>query len=512
MSQFGKLSLLIGFCIFLIGSALRILLGLGDVSWAVWAPVFVLMLGVLATLIKDRKFFIEFLTLKTTRHGTHMGTAILGVLIFLIAINFISFSRNKKWDLTDEKLNSLSEQSAQILKGLDSEFKMVGFFLENVPEQNAAKEQFLQLTEMMRDESSFVKLETVNPQKRPDLVKRYGVELPGVVVLLYKGKQNTISEISEENLINGIIKISRGEAKVIYALSGHGEVDLDESGPLGGSSFKKGLEESNYEIRELNLVQTPKVPEDASILMILGPRQALFKSEVDLIRGYLKNGGRLFVAADPGQKHEISQVTQLVGIQFEDNYIIDSVGQLVGASAALAVGVLYSSTSPITKGFQNQMSGFQLASVLSTIANNTSFQVEELVQSSPSSFSKKRIESSVSYNSREEKKGPFAIGMSSEGSFEGSEKPSAATIFGDSDFLTNQFLLQLPMNRDLALNSVSFLTQEKDLISIRPKAPKGSNFILTQTQFLVLLFGVLLPVPILSLISSIVLWYKRRHA
>jgi ABC-type uncharacterized transport system involved in gliding motility auxiliary subunit len=245
--------------------------------------------------------------------------------------------------------------------------------------------------------------------------------------------------------------------------------------------------------------------------MILGPKQALFESEISLIQDYLKSGGKIFIAGDPGQKHNLSKITNLVGVNLDGTYIIDSVGQLVGASAALAVGVLYSPSSEITKGFQNQMSGFQLASPVSSLGSQN-FKVDELVKSSPSSFNKKNIESSVSFNKETDKKGPFAIGISSVGKLQGSDKESFSVIFGDSDFLTNQFFLQLPMNRDLALNSVSFLTQEKDLISIRPKTPKMTSFVITQTQFLILLFGVILPVPLLSLIGSIFLWYRRRHA
>ncbi len=512
MSQFGKLSLLVGFSILIIGSVLRILLGLDELVWAVWTPVIIFGLCVVLAVFKDRAFFLEFFTLKTTRHGMNMGTVILGVLVLLAALNFIAASRNKKWDLTDEKLNSLSEQSIQILKGLDSELKLVGFFIDNVPEQASVKEQFLQVSELMRSESSQIKIETVHPQKRPDLVKQYGVEFPGVVVISYKGKQNTVTEITEESVVNAIIKISRGQSKVIYSLTGHGELSLSGQGPLEAGSFKKSLEESNYDVRELNLVQTPQIPEDTEVLMILGPKQALFESEIALIREYLKKGGKIFIAADPGQKHNISNLVTLVGVNFEDNYIIDSVGQLIGASAALAVGVLYSATSEITKGFQNQMSGFQLASAVSGLGGSSIFKTDELVKSSPSSFSKQAIESSVAFNKMTDKKGPFAIGISSTGKVDGAEKESFSVVFGDSDFLANQFYLQLPMNKDLALNSVAFLTKEKDLISIRPKTPKMIQFVITQTQFLILLFGVILSVPLISLITSIVLWYRRRHA
>ncbi len=46
-------------------------------------------------------------------------------------------------------------------------------------------------------------------------------------------------------------------------------------------------------------------------------------------------------------------------------------------------------------------------------------------------------------------------------------------VFGDSDFVTNGYL-GIPGNRDLFLNSVNWLAQQENLISIRPRDPERS--------------------------------------
>ena len=58
------------------------------------------------------------------------------------------------------------------------------------------------------------------------------------------------------------------------------------------------------------------------------------------------------------------------------------------------------------------------------------------------------------------------------------QKVMKLIVFGDSDFLTNGLLNAQGVNRDLALNSISYLLNEPDLISIRPKRLKATQLIL----------------------------------
>jgi ABC-type uncharacterized transport system involved in gliding motility auxiliary subunit len=89
-------------------------------------------------------------------------------------------------------------------------------------------------------------------------------------------------------------------------------------------------------------------------------------------------------------------------------------------------------------------------------------------------------------------------------------KAFQAVVFGDSDFLSNRGLF-LGVNRDLALNAFAGLTNQKDLLSIRPKLPKGSIVVLTQVSRLMIIISFM-ALPILLLLTSGVLWFRRRGA
>jgi hypothetical protein len=115
------------------------------------------------------------------------------------------------------------------------------------------------------------------------------------------------------------------------------------------------------------------------------------------------------------------------------------------------------------------------------------------------------------YLIREKKNGAFTLAAAIKGKLQGGEKDYTAIVFTDSDFLGNQ-LLYKNLNRDLALNTVAYLAKEENLISITAKEVGITKMEITPSQFLVFIFGFIVPLPILFMIIGGVLWYRRRYA
>jgi ABC-type uncharacterized transport system involved in gliding motility auxiliary subunit len=88
-------------------------------------------------------------------------------------------------------------------------------------------------------------------------------------------------------------------------------------------------------------------------------------------------------------------------------------------------------------------------------------------------------------------------------------KEGRVIAFGDADFASNTFFA-IQGNRDLVLNTVAWLAEDPDLITIRPKDPEDQRMFLTGRQQIVV-FGIALLVwPILFVVVGIAVWWKRR--
>jgi len=242
---------------------------------------------------------------------------------------------------------------------------------------------------------------------------------------------------------------------------------------------------------------------------IVGPAVAYLDEEIKWLRDYAQSGGRLFIALDPGQRHNLANLTKTLGVEFQNNYVLTR-SPLVGWGPAGVLGVGFDLASEVTRSFPNGASFalFPLASELKVAqGKDAAVEVKEIVKSDNTSFT---MVDPTKPLSSVPKTAPVTMGMTAKGPAGKDGKFFEAVVFGDSDFISNRGMA-VGINRDLALNAFAQLTNQTDLISIRPKLPKGTMVVLSAMQRLIIVI-VGLSIPLLLLVSAAVIWFRRRGA
>src|SRR6185312_9135177 len=112
-SRKAKIFFLIAFVLLVVCFAVQFMTGL-------WLNLnTLLMYGagtcVIGAIFFDRNLYWEFFTMRTTKHGMNMGLSILIVIVLLVCVNYLAALHGKSWDVTQEKLNSLSDESANVM-------------------------------------------------------------------------------------------------------------------------------------------------------------------------------------------------------------------------------------------------------------------------------------------------------------------------------------------------------------------------------------------------------------
>jgi ABC-type uncharacterized transport system involved in gliding motility auxiliary subunit len=82
-------------------------------------------------------------------------------------------------------------------------------------------------------------------------------------------------------------------------------------------------------------------------------------------------------------------------------------------------------------------------------------------------------------------------------------------VYGDADFPANAYL-GFAGNRDLFMNTVGWLSQQENLISIRPKEADDRRLTMTSTQQNNLVWLSLVIIPGLVIATGVYSWYRRR--
>lgn len=519
MSRLGKILFFVSVLSFIVVFAVRYVLG----GWEnpLYVPMGLSIVSFIGAIVVDAKFYLEFFTMRTTKHGLNMGTMILLALVGLVTINYLSVRKNKIWDLTEDKLFSLSEQTAGILKNLKEPVEFVIFYRgeKNRDGLNAMRETL----RPYEDASGEVDVKFFDSYVEVSKSQEYLNSLPdkdsanNKVFLFaeHNGKRERVpAPFGETEITSALVKVTRKSTSKIYFLAGHGERELNGENDDGMSALKLELEQYAAKTETLNLIQSPEIPADASAIVIAGSRVALLENEINALTAYLQKGGKLLVMADPGEKHNLGQLLKTVGIEFSNTYIVSVGEQVQGLGPQAVLGLTFDQGSEITKPFVtgNAYALFYLASEMRKSPSAPSdLTVQEILKTGPRAMSLAEL-------TNEAKRGDlraYSLIATSKGKLKDKdgkdgEKEFNVVAFGDSDFATNKLSAQ-PTNMNLILNAIASLSGEADLISVRPKQPKATKLILTRGSW----FGVVsasLLLPTMLMIFGSVVWFRRRSA
>ena len=517
MSKLGKLSLLFsGLSLIAFGVA-RFVLG----TWVpyLWVLVGLVILFLIATLVVDRAFFKEIFSMRTTKHGMNTGMMVLLFFFLMVILNFLGARNVVTWDFSSAQKNTLSDQSIKLVKNLDSELKVIFFYKKGQEGAEENKAAFRDLIKKYQDYTAKINLEFIEVNERPDLTQEFGVDKgSGIVFLTYKGKKNRIDKIDEQEITSALVKVTREKEKTVYFTVGHREYNLEDSREASGLFQLKALLEGNsYKVKTWTMNTEPKPPADADIVVVAGPSQNFLEFEVKALQEYLKTGGNLMLALETTSVG-LEAFLKSLGIEPQQNFIFNiiSLGGQGGVDPRVTFGSEFSKDHEITKVFtRNEVTLFQRPMSLSKVQSAPAgLTLTEIVKTGANSIALKDLKSTA-----DGPRGPFALAIAVKGKFPGSGggeaekdvKEFQLVVFGDADFLNNQLLMQ-NLNRDLTLNTMASLSKEENLISITPKEIARTELSPSSFKQAAFFFGFVIPLPILMLITSLTLWFRRRHA
>lgn len=528
MNSLSKFCLLIsGFCLIVMASVRLVLGGWHPFLYGFLAVFF---LSLLASIILNYKLYLEFLSVKTAKKGLSFGWSLMVLIVFLAAVAYLGNRFNKSLDLTEEGLNSLSEQSLDILKTLDSELQFLVFYKGDKisPQATALKKELKSDFQLYKQNNSKIKALFIDTYKNNLKSKEYLSDLPDknrqelFIFVNYKDRKVRVDEpFSEEALTSAVIKASKREFKDILFLTGHGERDLNEEGPEGLQILNRSLTDSGFNLKEWSFAQQGAPSKNPSMVIILGPNQDLLEPEKAWLKEYLNRGGKLFLSLDQQESQGLQDWLKNYGVLFKNNFIFSEQNVFISKIITPTVyGVEFDKDNPITKRFVGKRKAvlFEKPSALdfdSSALEN--FKVSYLIKSHRNTFAVKELTQKIkspgtlnSFNIAIEVQPKTTENKTPKQDDTTSKEGFRLVVFGDSNFLTNRYISE-GANRDLILNSFVSLAGEEELISIRPKRPKGTKITLNQTQraSLILLY---LSLPVIFLFIGVWLLYRRRNA
>jgi ABC-type uncharacterized transport system involved in gliding motility auxiliary subunit len=462
-------------------------------------------LCLLASIVIGFGGILRFFSKRSSQLGTNTTILSVVVIAILVIVNFVGFRHHKRFDLTTEKLYTLSDQTRQVVGGLQKDVTIVRF--DKSP--NAAlDDQMAEYTSL----SHHLKFQNIDPQQKPEVAQQYGATRMGDVILASGPRKEHLETgaTSEEDITGAIIKVTQDKVKTVCFVTGHGEKSLTDDGEDGYSHLDAGLKKENYVTKTINLVSEKGIASDCSVVVVAGPTQQFFPQEAEMLNQYLAGSGKGLILVDPQTDPKLGEIFQAWNTNVGDNVVIDSsgVGSLLGAGPAIPLVTTFGE-SPITKNFARSMTFFPLARTVSIAdKSKTDPQIVELLKTSPQSFTVpnlKQGQNKLTFNP--DTAGPLSLGVAASRKAEGGE--ARVVVIGNSTFAANPYV-GLQKNGDLFYNTIDWLAQDENLISIRPKSQTNRRVTLTQGQSSALTWLDLIILPGIVIFSGVYIWWKRR--
>ncbi len=468
------------------------------------------------------------------RRAKYGSMAAGGVAVFLgllVAVNYISNRQNKRWDLTAAKQFSLSDQTKKILTDLKHPVS-VKVYYDSDPNAGNQKQSLEDRLDSYRYVTSQLTVEYIDAVKDPTGAKQDNVQALPTTIFSADGRTERTTGQTEQDFTNALKKLLTGTSKKVYFVQGHGEHDIDSTDKVGYSGAVSALKGDNFATAKLALAQEGKIPDDASVVVIAGPQTDYLPPEVEMIRAYLKKGGKLLLLLDPTPKLDTPPLTNLIalakewGVDVGNDYVLDQsgVGQMFGAGPQVPIAMIYP-PHPITTGFSNAMTAYYLArSVTPVTGGSNGHTAQPVAQTSAHSWAETNLKDLLVNHKatpdfdKGDKAGPITLVAAvaapvadapADAAPDAPKPETRVVIAGDSDFASN-YLLGFQANRDFFSNIVNWLAQQEDLISIRPRDAEDRRIQLTADQGERIFYLAVFIIPGLLFLNGVRVWWRRR--
>ncbi len=473
---------------------------------------------------------------KNFKYGSNAIILIVAVIAIAILANILVGMTDIKLDLTANKLFSLTDITKNELADLKQDVEIIGLFDD---QKLTPDSEYKQVTDLLSlyAKNPHIKVSYVDPDKNPTIIKELdpdntmALQSTDIIVrskingidkkkkLQYydlfevQYDQNTYQPYTtgsnaEQGFTGAIKYVTSKETPVVYFTTGHSELDLSTN----FSNLKTYLENNNFQVKMLDLLTSPKIPDDAAMLIQAAPKNDITLNESDLLESYIVKGGKVifmfdYLANDPTFDNFNKLLSKYnVSVDYDRVIETDQSRHLPNDQNSLVMDV--KSNDIIPQQIQTVLNNSRSITILKNAK-------EYIKTTSLMSTSDTAVGQMVNPSRGKDLQGPLDIAVAVDN--QGGEKPSKLLVIGNASFMTDA-TAQDSLLGNYYMNSAAFFVQsmnwmigQKDEIIVPTKNYETNAINITQLQSSVMGGVLVIVLPLLILGVGLMVYLRRRH-
>jgi hypothetical protein len=460
-----------------------------------------------------------------------LTVALAGALLFLVG--YVASERDASVDLSYFKTANPGTATQEVVRTFEDPLRTLVFF----PEVNAVKDQVLGYFRTLQDATGNVEIEEHDRLISPRLAREHQVTTDGTILLL-RGEQaerltlptalgtaRSRLRTFDREVQERLIRLAR-DRRTAYLTVGHGEVNdplqadsAAEADPLRQiSGVRQLLRVLNYRATNLGLQQGlgQDVPEDAALVLVLGPRRPFLAAELEALDRYLARGGALLVALDPEGEFELAMLEDRLGVAYRPVPLADDRQHLRRrgnvSDRQLIVTDRFSSHEAVTTLSRTRVgSGILLVgSGYFEEAGEGELRRSFVIRSLPSTFAD--LNGNYEFDEGTEERSSYNLAVAIEGEADSTVGDAAlrVLVFGDAEMFSDAVLASVGLNAALVADGVRWLGREESF-SGAIESEEDVAIAHTKSEDVALFYSTIFGAPLLVLAAGLVSVFRRRR-
>lgn len=472
--------------------------------------------------IQKRRYQVSVKSLKMGAYSTGLIAVVLVAAVFInLAVSELP-GRYTTFDMTDQKLYSLTETSEELARGIGEDVTI--YILESEEDQDTTLKQTL---DRYTDLNSHIKVEYRDPITNPGFYKQYtdgNISMNSLIVVsekrfkvvnysdIYETEMdyNTYSTYvtgydGEGQITSALAYVTSDEMPVLYELSGQDERSLS-------SSFQDGLAKQNAQTASLNLLTDGEVPQDAQGILILAPEQDISADDAQKLINYLDQGGRILMTTAYTEKYteefpNLSKVLDYFGLAIADGLVVEQDTSMYYQNPAYLLPEVEYDT--VTDGLTGKYIFMPYAQAV-TVEEREDITVDSLLTTSDSAISKTDLANAQSYEKEEgDLEGPFNLAVCAQRQLD--EGSAVLYLFASGDLFTdNANSMVADANLTLFNNTTAAMSDNPVSISVPVKSYETSDILVNEGTALAMGGVMMILIPVCLLLAGILVCMGRR--
>jgi DNA-binding beta-propeller fold protein YncE len=255
------------------------------------------VIGLAGFVLLDPQAIVEALTGRTGQFG--MTTALMSLFFVAFVVALFIVIRQAGFapiDVTEGQQYTLSDASIEVLQNLQEPVHAIAFYSETSSQREEAS---IWLNQYKQASNGMFDYEFVDPERDPATANQYDLTSAGTIVFEQGDRTAQASFLGERELTSALTRVLLGGRRTVYVTTGHGERDIEGFEDTGFSQIARELQNVNFTLTPLNLLEEGEVPADADAVFVLGPTAQFTSAEIEALDAYTQDGGALMVLSDP---------------------------------------------------------------------------------------------------------------------------------------------------------------------------------------------------------------------